>query len=383
MAMRQKIFVLFVCNSLVLFVDSCHTPKNHFSVETISVDITSNDEMRLSDYFEDFRFVKLFTDEKTLIGEISKVQIHHQKIYVSDGSSMFIFSEKGELLSGFNHVGIGPGEYQGIADFYISGTDIVILNRSQQKLLRYDASGKCKNEFRLGYWAMKFSPAADSLLWIFCGYELGDKNSFRLHLTQNNQIIRQFLPVNPVQARYLHVSAPSNFFKYGEMLNFFEIFNDTVYSLRNEKIERRYCIDYQGHNIPSSFFERNYADIFQFFQAVHGSSYAYGIDRFAENDRIKIFGSFYQKTKKLTVADAHESATHTFTSIKDDIFFPSLMIPINEFNYFAEEYIIFPVDALTVMEWRAQHPPAKEYETLIDAMEEEDNPALLIFKLKE
>jgi hypothetical protein len=348
---------------------------------TLSVDITSNEEMRLSDYFDDFRMVKLSTDKDYLIGEIQKIQLTNHKIFISDGLSMFVFSETGDFISGFNHVGRGPGEYQKITDFTIVGEDIVILNRSMRKLLKYNSSGMCISEKGLDYWAMKISSPVDSSYMIYCGNESEDE--FKLHLTKDGQTVDHFLPVNSVQAKYLHISGPSNFFKYKNTVRFFEVFNDTVYTLINKKIERKYYIDYQGKNIPSSFFDGNYADVFNFFQAVHKTSYAYGIDKFAENDKMILFGSIYQKVQKLTIAYIHNRITQTFATVKDDIYFDSLIIPAEDFNYFADSSIIFPVDAPTVIEWRNKYQPSAKYAKAINETQENDNPVLLIFNLKE
>ncbi|GHT22178.1 hypothetical protein FACS189430_03570 [Bacteroidia bacterium] len=376
---------LFFLSFLLLFTSGCHTKKSApvSARATLIVDITSNEEMRLSDYFDNFHMVKLSTDNDHLIGEIQKIQLTNHKIFISDGRSMFVFSETGDFLSGFNHVGNGPGEYQKITDFTIVGEDIVVLSRSQRKLLKYNSSGKCTSEKRLNYWAMKVSSSIDGAFMIYCGNEQGYENQFKLHLTKDSQTVEQFLPVNSVQAKYLHVSAPSNFFKYKNTVSFFEMFNDTVYTLVNGNIERKYYIDYQGKNIPSSFFDNDYANIIDFFQAIHKTSFAYGIDKFAENDKMIMFGSIYKKTNKISIVDVHNKTSHPFATIKDDIYFDSLIIPAEEFNYFADSSIIFPVDAPTIMEWRNKYQPAEKYTKAVNDTQEDDNPVLLIFDFKQ
>jgi hypothetical protein len=378
----KKRNALFYMVSILIFIPGCHITKDQLEIETISVDIKSNAEMILSDYFEDFRMIKLAMDENYPVGEIAKIQQENHQIYISDGHTLFIFSETGDWVSGFNHTGNGSGEYHSITDFTIVEDDIIILDRDKHKLLTYNPLGMLISEITIPYWAMKLSPSIDRFYMIYGGNEPGNENAYKLHLTQNGQNISQFLPVNQVQTTYLHVSALSNFFKYKHQIRFFETFNDTIYTLNGNRIEPTFHIDYRGRNIPSSFFDNDYANIFDFFQAVHNASYAYGITQLVENDKIMMFGSYYRRESKITLADIQDKKSYTFASIKDDVFFGSLIIPMEDFVYFADENIIFSVDAPKIIEWRDKYQPGKKYENMIGATNENDNPVLMIFNLK-
>lgn len=92
------------------------------SVPAIEVDIASDTELKLSEYFENFRMLKLPTD--TLMGKIENIKCENNKIYISDGLTLFAFSEEGELALCLEKRGEAPDEYSGISDFVIDGENI-------------------------------------------------------------------------------------------------------------------------------------------------------------------------------------------------------------------------------------------------------------------
>ncbi|MDR3245841.1 MAG: hypothetical protein LBT50_05350 [Prevotellaceae bacterium] len=123
------------------------------------------------------------------------------------------------------------------------------------------------------------------------------------------------------------------------MVYFFESFNDTVYTIKNDK---------------RLFFDKGYENIVDFFQSLAQTDYAFGAyQQYAENERTKMVRII--NGTKLTFFDAQKKTSQTFSTIQDDIFFNSLKIPVNNFSYFAGESIVFPVDAATIVDWRENH----------------------------
>ncbi len=373
--------ILFFLFWIIVF-NSCQSTERNLSIPTIEVDATSNAELKLSEYFENFRMLKLPTD--TVMGEIKRIRYENNQIYISDGHTMFIFSDTGKLLSSFNKTGRGPDEYIAITDFIVDGENIIILSRTLQKLLTYNHFGECISTYNLGYWAQAISPAVNHFYFLYCGNESGDNNRYKLRSIQDGQPDSLYLLVDRNQAKYLQINSENYFYQHRESIYFFEAFKDTVYeSVGGRGIKPSFYIDYMGNNVPASFFERKYANIAEFFQEFHKTSYAYGIFNFATYDRFLMFSSFYQKNMKLTVFDQKNQTSNTFATIKDDVYFNGLSIPVSEFKYHASKSIIVPLDAFGVFEWKNAHPPAEQLKEVVDATKEGDNPLLLIFDFKQ
>mgnify|MGYP000022964165 FL=1 len=114
-------------------------------------------------------------------------------------------------------------------------------------------------------------------------------------------------------------------------------------------------------------------------------SYAYGIYSFIRDKRFTMFGSFYQKNKKLTLFDHKNKSSNTFGTIKDDVYFKGLTIPISQFIYHANKdgSIVVPLEAYSVVEWRNTYTPSEPFGSIINTTKEDDNPLLLIFDFKQ
>ena len=139
-------------------------------------------------------------------------------------------------------------------------------------------------------------------------------------------------------------------------------------------------------NIPTSFFsDKKYENVKDFFDNLNKRSYAYGIYSFIRDKRFTMFGSFYQKNKKLTLFDHKNKSSNTFGTIKDDVYFKGLTIPISQFIYHANKdgSIVVPLEAYSVVEWRNTYTPSEPFGSIINTTKEDDNPLLLIFDFKQ
>ena len=194
---KQRVW-LFACWVFIAF--GCLPKEQRFaSVPGIEVDVASDTELKLSEYFENFRMLKLPTD--TLMGEIKSIKCENNKIYISDGLTLFIFSEECELISCFEKRGEAPDEYSGLSDFVIDGEDIIILDRNQQKTITYDHLGNNISTFHLEYYAQAISPIVNNTFFLYNGFDTGHK----LHRIRNWKEDSVFLDAN--ETRY---NTPNN-----------------------------------------------------------------------------------------------------------------------------------------------------------------------------
>lgn len=371
---EKKLFLL--CCLIILF--SCQSPEQNNSIPVIEADITSNAELKLSEYFNNFRMLKLSND--TIMGTIKRIKYENDHIYISDGKSMFIFSENGDLLSCFEKIGNGPGEYSVITDFVVDGKTIIVLDRNQRKLQIYDHSGKSITTRNLEYDVQAISPVIDNTFFLYCSIN----DSHKLRRFKNGQEDFSYLPIDKNQAEYLFIFANQNFYQYQKSIYFFQPINDTIYvSSEGGNVKPFFHIDFRGKNIPSSFLKKRYRDVKDFFDQLHEKTYAYGTYGFAMYDRFFMFSSFYQDDKKLTIFDSKNKISNTFSVIKDDVYFKGLTIPVFDFIYHADKHIVVPLDAFAVVEWKKKYPSVGKFQEIVNVTEEKDNPLLLIFDLKQ
>lgn len=91
-------------------------------------------------FLSSYYFIKI--QDSTLLGNISKICLKNDQVYIADGFSLFILDKSGNLIKKLNKVGRAQGEYLEISDFAIVGECIVILDGEQKKVLMYSLSGQ-------------------------------------------------------------------------------------------------------------------------------------------------------------------------------------------------------------------------------------------------
>ncbi len=111
-------------------------------------------ELRFSELFTKLKYVALKTNKDCFITQIDKIHFDGTYIYVFQDSerskALFIFDKNGKHQITISDPGEGPGKFLGARDFLCSKDTIEILDRYQQKILKYNKSGRFLQEVFLG-----------------------------------------------------------------------------------------------------------------------------------------------------------------------------------------------------------------------------------------
>ena len=112
--------------------------------------------VNLSDVAHDIRYVKLETNDSSLIGKFMSVFYENERIYVFSMWVLKVFDKDGKFLFKFNRKGRGPQEYIDVRQIRImSGTgNLMVQSRSVDttgKLIIYDRDGNYMYKIKLPY----------------------------------------------------------------------------------------------------------------------------------------------------------------------------------------------------------------------------------------
>ena len=123
-----------------MVIAGCNRTDDLPADNTIQFQIDDTDVF-VSDSVNYIDFVVLMSDSANLIGNIDKVFVYDDCIYVGDFTSqkVHIYDLSGNLTSILNHRGRGPGEYVGIQNFVVSGNYIYVYDFYQNKILVYNS----------------------------------------------------------------------------------------------------------------------------------------------------------------------------------------------------------------------------------------------------
>jgi len=161
--MKNKLFFLifilfFSCNDSNILKDD---------ISKIQIDALPENVYNFFDVVEDFQFIKLETVSDGLIGNIHKVIIVNDRIFILDrlmAKSVLCFDINGKFIRKIGNHGRGPGEWLNPVDIaYLDDSqNFVIYCHSIRKLIFYDLNGNYIKEINLGLSLKSFFLASTS-----------------------------------------------------------------------------------------------------------------------------------------------------------------------------------------------------------------------------
>ncbi|MDR0606457.1 MAG: 6-bladed beta-propeller [Bacteroidales bacterium] len=223
----KYVFIVF----LIITLSCCsNNTKEHDSV--LSIDYKNLDEIALSDYVNNIKIVKLATSDDVLIGEIVKVEIFNNRIYILDrlSNALFIFTDEGEFLYKLRNIGQGPGEYIYLFDFDVTN-DGVYLSDIGQSILYYD------NDFKFIRKISHHSVAGnfvmnDEYFWIFREPHPVPYNQI-LMIDKNGRTVEEFFPQKASESG-VNMASSNLFQKQKSHIYFSPRYGNTVYKWNSE-----------------------------------------------------------------------------------------------------------------------------------------------------
>lgn len=373
--------VLIVC-----LVVSCTTGKRDWENAKSSIDFGQSESSEPFDVFST-SFVKLETNDDCLFGFITQAEEYEDVFYLLDAfvtRTVYAFDEQGKFVGTVGRVGNGPGEYAVPSSFFIDARlgAICVIDVEQQKLIGYSLKDyRLMFEHKLPFssMAMRFMEDGTAVLYNQ-EYQSGEPlynlivvdEDFRLKKKMMEQefasgykmgMTRKLYSVGDVVSAYTHQSP-----------FLCRVKSDTIVPVCEFKFG-----DYQLP--PLDFLQQEGRDNRNYIPALKKSGYINYFEVY-ESERMLCVPYYVNKTMFYGWYDKEQSKTYNFTSdemtnsLKSGPFsspigttsdgkFISLLMP-DRLLEMKEEGVVF----------------VEELEGLIQQMESDDNPVLLLCKEK-
>ncbi|OJV31767.1 MAG: hypothetical protein BGO29_01230 [Bacteroidales bacterium 36-12] len=330
----KNLYLLFLLTCFTLI--SCNKRNSNevfqgaISCENIKIDILKDDLFPV-DFIQNCKVVRLETNESSLIGEMKKIIVTSDRIFIMDSDvtqSLFVFDREGKYIMKIGTRGNGPGEYYSVNDFFVDENkqQISIYDGNVRKVFYYDWYGKYLKVHHFKEIWMNACYPLDSTCFAldFTRTALG-RNKFHLQLsTTENQMYYYY---KPLKYNYQYTNNTNiAFYKGIETVFYVPVRCDTIFCISTTGIDKGYAIDFGEQTLPSNFQDRykgmEQADV------LLNSNYCYGIKNVLETDGLLCFTFKYGMMSVLCI---YEKATR-----KIYIRLPYLPVPITSY----ENYLI-------------------------------------------
>lgn len=383
----MKKYTFYIIAILFVF-QACSKPKpiSRQGLKYVDIQVDVYSERIISEsQIKDNYIVKLETNDECLIGDIRKLSVENDRIFILDSDvsqKLFVFNKTGKYLFSIGQKGQGPGEYYSINDFFIDKDDrrIIIYDANLRNLHYYDWDGQyVKTHSFSGKWLFACCPI-DSNLFALDFNKKALANKYHLEFVDvNNDVQAAFKPLEMDYelANNFHIA----FYRgIDNKVLYVPTRCDTIFDISNGVLSGGYYVDFGANKVPID----RHKKLKKRDQVIDllNSKYCYGIKNVLETSNMLYFdfsfGSngfplFYDRNSKLTYSGL--------------LYFP-LPKAVDSDNYFVGFYESYVVNQIV------SSPDSYDYNVnwrksigetswkVVEQMKPSDNPLLLFYKIE-
>lgn len=332
--MKKYIIPLFI------FLIACNQPQTLTNpiIETISVDLNKATTLDLSNSFDNITYTLLNDADSFLIGDIDRIKIADDKIYLITSKRLLGFDTKnGNPILHLYHLGKGPGEYISLYDLWIDTKkgEIELLDMNGKKIQRYNEQGILLKEIKLPSSAFAFCKINKDEYLLYNNNLESDATDCQLiyYNTTKKAIKGEYFPINKKLANYFFVVEANNFNLNKDECSFFSCSSDTIYKITKDwQATPRYAINFGKNHPPKTFFKEEYADIADFANQAQKKDYIYFINNIVENQTHIIFSYKREKENYWAIYNKSNRQLITGKEILNGAQFPNMPMGIEYYN---------------------------------------------------
>lgn len=251
-----------LCLFIILITVSCNIDRkyrNDLTKIVVGNNLFQYKDLYLSEIVKDIQYIPLEFTKECPIGRIIKVGYRNKNIFVLDPDGLYMFDQYGKYIKRIGNKGKGPGEFLLARTFTMSSKSIFLLPNCKNTIIEYDLNGnfvkEITSDFDITGSVQSIEYLNDTILTMDCMpfqrlSPIYFKTAFFNTRTGDVQKINSTLPVpDKVDQRNGLYGRLNHYWKYNGSSFYLEDFNDTILCFHHEKLEPLYYIDLGSYKI--------------------------------------------------------------------------------------------------------------------------------------
>jgi len=371
----------------LFFLTFCTQPVQKVSV--LNPETASELKITLSDLATDISYIPL--SNEVPIRLINRVAVTDSFIFVgSNPSGLLAFDHQGKLVRQIGRIGNGPGEYHHGSSFSLDRKHKRVCLLDRNNVLEYTVDGRFTKEFSILKFGNDFQDiqCQDGLIYLFEPVSFGNAKYEWLIVDENGNEV--FAKYNFIPKFKSNEGGDCHAFSDGHMLYYMNSYNDTIFAIKGK--------DYQAKYLMA---KGKYSPLIDEPGSQGGDFNLLDIIRTRENLLMRYYLNnffwltlFNEKEGKLIVLDKIQQINH-----RDEG--PGIINDLDGGLPFVPKFQILMKDASCLCGYRYSYElknaiasdafknsvpklaeRKKQLEKLADRLDENDNPVLMVVKLK-
>lgn len=391
----MKLIIIFV---LIVIFSSCSQSSSEKDIISIDPRTVQESEILLSEIAEDISYISL--DNQFPIGIIYSCKFVNNFIYAAiKGVGVVRFTNNGKFDKQYGKIGRGPGEYVYCLSFVVDENNetVYVMDHKIDDVEIYNNEGVHIGNFKLPVddEGFDFSELEFFNSYIVAAQYLNmgrGKFNWIIFDTIGNKLVEK---VNPYPIFKGRLGGLGGLFKYKDKLGYWDEFKDTVYHISPDLSYDAVCIFSPGpHRLPRT--SAPYNDPNDFFKIWDKFLMS---QTFFETNNFFVYLYYFNKTRNLAFIYKKNDEVKALIiekengGITNDIDNGLPFIPETYFEKDNKEYLISIVNPFALKAYIAsqafknsttKYPEKKKaLEKLANSLNENDNPVLMLVRLKE
>jgi hypothetical protein len=369
---------------LILFIALFSCKKNQPAKIFINPESISKTQAFLSDYADSLQYIPLSFDVP--IRSIRAIEIVDGYIFIGAGlEGMLVFKRDGSFIKKIGNIGKGPGEYYSVNSFALDPKNklIYILDAGPAaKVMVYTFDGELKYEFSNIHLQCVFQKIAflDNKLFLFEIFIAGRaKYNWAEIDLRGNLVSAKSNSVPNINTNTIIYTNP--IYKYENGLGYWNQYNDTIFRIENTESSARFFFAKGGFRLPLD----NTTDLSDYFEVINiqeTKRYIWLVEIDKPMNNVLII----DKVKNTNSKTALHGLTNDFDGGGN--FIPASYYITNESEYLVGWDYPFQIKKHVASDKFKNSTPKypekkKELEQLANSLDENNNPVLMLVKLKE
>lgn len=360
---------------------------NKDSVENVVLNpFLEQQDFDLGSKLTNLDIIPLETTDDGLLDVIYKVLITKSHIYVYDrlkGGGLVVFSKDGKFIKRMAY-GQGPGEINRLYDIAFDSKNNKLIAYQHSYLNYYTDAGEFIEQKRLPFGFYNFKSIPNGYVF----KALDAQGNEHLGPLKNNTLI---ITDTAFKIKSVGLPYPENVVSFGgynylygdNQLSITQRFVDTVYNYDSQKnkLSARYALSYQSKELPKEYIQ---GQMTAFEKATKQNDYYYYIGEYLETNRQNVFFLMnnYHGQKTIIYRDKKSKhligGTRTLYGNKKEIPGLSFPIAVDEGKFVSVHYVNKKDPSLLNSSLLSAEAKQK-----LEKLTDDDNPVLVLFKLKD
>ncbi|WP_192347825.1 6-bladed beta-propeller [Algoriphagus sp. Y33] len=320
------------------------------------------------------KLIPLASTQSNLLGSYLNVKYNNDCIWIlgkDNSDAIHGFNWKGESIGYVAERGEAPGQLFNLLDFSLEGDEIIALSNlgDEIKISNYSSDNSLLAQTQYPFNCFTFWKNEEGGYLLYSGYNKVAGEYRLLSIDSSGTVLNKHLK-NNFNENMIPLSEPSFFKGDGEIL-FRESFKPAVYTMTADGPDLKYELNFGELRVPDSYWEM---DAISGFEMIDQNGFA-NIEFVAENSHYAIFDVFIQKEGEIwkeIVILYKDSKKVRKIKVATEIN-GHLLTPIGLEN----DTILFISYAPYLVQNRRNLNLSQEALTIIDTINEEDNPAII------